>query len=408
MESRNNPISGTGFFVNNRKSLRKNFGGTAPIVITSGGLLQKSLDVGFPFHVDNNFFYLTGVSQPDLVLVMDGAKDYIIVPSRSEKEQVFDGQINIEEILVRSGVSQVYVGDDGWKRLSRKIKRVKHVALLEPSEEKLMGMYANPARADLVTRIKTINQDIALLDVRPILAKMRQIKQPYEVEAIQEAVDATSKLFRLIKRRLSSFEGESDVMAEVLHFATSNQLELSYDPVIAGGKNALTLHYTKNNSQISSKQALLLDIGLKTSGYCADITRVYCAKPTKRMKQIHQQVIEIQDYAISLLKPGVLLQDYENSILHFVGEKLRELGLISSITPEVLREYYPHSTSHFLGLDVHDVADYTKPLEPGMVLTVEPGIYVSEEGIGVRIEDNVLITENGAKVLSHKLPRELS
>src|SRR5207249_1904686 len=151
-----------------------------------------------------------------------------------------------------------------------------------------------------------------------------------------------------------------------------------------------------------------VDIGAEVEHYASDITRTHSiGTPSRRQRAVHEAVLEVQKYGFSLLRPGVLMREYEESIEHFMGEKLRELGLIKTITHENVRTFYPHATSHFLGLNVHDIGDYDRPLEPGVVLTVEPGIYIAEEGIGIRIEDDVLITETGIKVLSDKLSRDL-
>jgi Xaa-Pro aminopeptidase len=128
---------------------------------------------------------------------------------------------------------------------------------------------------------------------------------------------------------------------------------------------------------------------------------------SRRQQQIYDAVLDAQAYAFSLIKPGAMPREYEKQMESYIGEKMRELGLIKSIDKESVRKFFPHATSHFLGLDTHDIGDYERPLEPGVVLAVEPGIYVPEEAIGVRIEDNVLVTEDGCEVLSAKLPRML-
>ncbi len=153
-------------------------------------------------------------------------------------------------------------------------------------------------------------------------------------------------------------------------------------------------------------ELLLLDIGAEINNYAADITRTFAisGKMTKRQKQVFDSVIEVQQYAFSLLKPGVVYKDYELQIEHFMGEKLRELGLITTIDKGSVRKYYPHLTSHFLGLDAHDVGDYTTAFQENMVITVEPGIYIHDETIGIRLEDDVLITKTGYKILSSNLP----
>lgn len=404
------PVLTAGFFVNNRTRLRQLFGGTAPIVITGNGQMQRSADHAFPFQQDSNFWYLTGVDQPGVVLVIDGEKEYLIVPKQDDKQSIFEGDIDIEKMLVVSGVSEIIIGNDGWRRLEKRLKRVKHVATLEPAPAHIsaLNFYTNPARADLIERLGQINSKLTTIDLRPHFSRLRQIKTEAELEVMEYAVNNTARLFKQIKKRLANYKNEQEILADTLSFATINGFGLAYEPIVAGGKNALTLHYTQNNQKLGTRQPVLLDIGLSYQGYNADITRVYSANPTKRQKQVHDRVIDIQNYALSLLEPGVSMADYEKKVAYYAGEKLRELGLISTISSEEVGQFYPHSTSHFLGIDVHDAGDYTRPLEPGMVLTVEPGIYIKEEGLGIRVEDDVVITDKGSRVLSTKLLRDLA
>ena len=156
---------------------------------------------------------------------------------------------------------------------------------------------------------------------------------------------------------------------------------------MAGGKHAVTLHNVANNAPLFANELVVVDVGAEVEHDAADITRTIALKTVSRRQQtVHEAVQAVQQEAFTLLKPGVLLKDYELAVEQLMGEKLRELGLIKTITHEAVRRYYPHATSHFLGLNVHDVGDDTRPLEPGIVMTVEPGIYIPEEGIGVRIK----------------------
>lgn len=394
------------FFRGNRERLRGLFTGTAPIVIPAAGLLQRNNDATFPFRQDSNFWYLTGIEEPDVLLVIDKNKEYLIVPSRSQSRTIFDGGVDYATLSSRSGIDTIIDDKEGWKTLRSRLKRVAHVATVSPPPQYIdsAGMYTNPARSRVVDMIKQCNPAIVLLDLRPALVKLRSIKQPIELEAIQAAIDITAQAFRTLKRRAGSVSSERDLEAiATAHFIKAGTRH-AYTPIVASGVNGCTVHYVANSSQIAQQDFVLLDIGAEVHNYAADITRTYHpGQPTKRQQAVLEAVIEVQDFAKSLLKPGVLLDSYEEQVEHFMGEKLRALGLIQTIDTTNVRTYYPYMTSHFLGLDVHDVGDYTKPLEPGMVLTVEPGIHVPEERIAVRIEDDVLITEHGANVLSKKL-----
>lgn len=402
------------FFGGNRQRLRDLFTGTAPIVITANGQLQKRADEAYPFVQDANFWYLTGIDEPDLVLVMDKDKEYLIVPERDANRVAFDGAIEDEAWAQRSGIGSIMIGETGWEQLNKRLSKVKHVATIAALPPYIQGydMYTNPARATLVQRLKDANPGLELLDLSPHLTKLRVIKQPVELKAIQASIDVTIagiKEATTITKRVK-YATEYEVEAELTRAFRRRGAKHGFEPIIAGGENACTIHPFMG-SPLSSDELLLLDVGAEVDHYSADISRTFSLQePSRRQRQVFEAVLAAQEHAISLLKPGVNLHDYEQEMEHYIGEKLRELGLIRTIERASVREFFPHATSHYLGLNVHDIGDRgeTGVLEPGAVLTVEPGIYIRAEKLGVRIEDDILITAAGTKVLSNKLPRTLS
>lgn len=409
MESRFN----SEFFAGNRQKLRDLFTGTAPIVITANGLLQRGTDSTYRFSQDASFWYLTGIEEPDIVLVMDREKEFLIVPTRSASRQAFDGEVDVALLVRRSDIKTVYEDEEGWSQLEGRLKKVKHVATLaapSPYVERY-GLYTNPARANLVEKLKSLKDELELLDLNPHLARLRMIKQAPELGAIQTAIDISVASFKALTRpsKLRQFSYEYQIEAELNNgFRRRGATGPAFDTIVASGERACTLHYVANNGQLAADELVILDAGAEVEHYAADITRtISLSQPSRRQQTVHGAVQDVQKYAVDLLKPGTLLKDYEQQIEHYMGEKLRELGLIKSITHDEVRRFYPHSTSHFLGLNVHDIGDYDRPLEAGVVLTVEPGIYIREEALGVRIEDDVLITAKGSKVLSAKLLRTL-
>ena len=398
------------FFRNNRLRLRALFTGTAPIIMTANGLLQRSGDSTYPFRQDSSFWYLTGITEPDVLLVMDKTKEYLIVPSRSASREAFDGSVSFETLSATAGIEDVVDDKEGWKRLTSRLKRVQNVATLAaaPAYIETHGMYVNPARRRLIRRLRTESASLEVLDLRQHMTKMRMVKQAPEIAALRRAVEATCSTFEHIKQNIASYRYEYEIEAEMTAMFRKHGHNHAYAPIIASGKNACTLHYMSNNDGIAEGGLVLLDVGAEADGYAADISRTYAAaEPNKRQQQVWQAVMDVQEFAFEAVRPGVVIGEYEKSIEAFMGEKLRELGLIKTIEHESVRRYYPHATSHFLGLDVHDAADYERPLEPGMILTVEPGIYIPEESIGIRIEDDVLITDTGIEVLSASLDRRL-
>lgn len=402
------------FYKANRERLRQLFTGTAPIVVTANALLQRGTDESFAFHQDRSFYYLTGIKEPSIILVMDKGKEYLIVPPREIVIEQFDGAIDFDELRRVSGVQDVVYAKEGWKQLLARLKKVQHVATLgaAPRFIEHLGMYTNPARADMIQRIKDENPHIEVLDLRQHLSRMRMVKQQPEIDAIQQSIDAVNATLREIVRpkQLAKYAYEYEIEADMTRgFRRRGMRGHAFEPIIAGGKRACVLHNLNNDAPLTSGELLIMDVGADYLSYASDISRTVAigGQPTRRQEQVHAAVKEAQDYAYTLLKPGVMMRAYEKQMEAFMGEKLRELGLIKTIESEAVRHYFPHATSHFLGLDTHDSGDYDHALEPGVILTVEPGIYIPEESIGVRIEDDILITEEGNTNMSGALSREL-
>lgn len=399
------------FFANNRARLRDLASDKGPIVITANGLLQRSADTAMSFRQDSNFWYLTGCSLPDLVLVMDNQKEYLIIPSRDANRMAFDGRIDVDLLSDRSGIDTVIDEYEGWKKLSALLINSKQIATLVAPPPYIVqyGFYTNPARSKLVKRIKQCNPQLEIKDLRETFAKIRMIKHPAEISAIQMAIDITVGAFQDVYKHLADYSYEFEIEADLgSYFRKNGARGHAYQSIVASGANACTLHYIDNSHTLIGQNLLLIDAGAEVEMYAADITRtIALTKPDIRTKMVYEAVKQAQKYAFSLLKPGIKLANYEKAMQKHLGDKLKEVGLIKKVSKDSVRQFVPHSISHFLGLDVHDVADYNISLQAGMVLTVEPGIYIPNESIGVRLEDDVLITKNGVKVLSNRLPKQL-
>lgn len=401
------------FFTRNRDTLRATLASHAPIVITGNGVMQRSGDEPSAFHQDSNFWYLTGLNGPDLTLVMTLQETYIIVPTRSSVREAFDGAHDVEAYSARSGIMAFMNEVDGWKRLKDDLKAAGTVATLgtPPPFMKQYGVYTLPYRRRLLTKLRRLQPNITVQDVRETLANLRCIKQAEELAALQSAIDITAATLQdIATTHLATAGHEYELEAALSYgFRMRGAEGHGFAPIVGAGKHSTTLHHIENNGAIQEKDMIVLDVGASVEHYGADISRTVSKQPlTGQKAAVFRAVAAAQDYALSLLKPGVQLREYEMSVEAFVGEQLMNLGVIREASRENIRNYFPHATSHFLGLDTHDVGDYRKPLEPGMVITCEPGIYLPDEQIGVRLEDDILITETGYQVLSSACPRELT
>lgn len=400
------------FFSGNRERLRQLFTGTAPIVVSANGLMQKGADEAYPFVQDASFWYLTGVNRADAILVMDKHKEYLIIPEREEISEIFDGTTDLDELAEISGIQDIYGNKTGWKHLGNRLKKVKHVATLSaaPARLKYYDMYTNPARHHLIEQMKDVNEDLEFLDLREHLGVMRRVKQPIEIAAIQRAIEITNTALAEVISSKEAFTYEYEFEAEITRlFRKTEGSNHAFSPIVAGGVRACTMHYLENDAKLNTNELLLFDVGAEVSGYSADIARTIAlvAEPRHRQAAVHAAVQEALADICAQIKPGVTPNMLETQAELLVGEKLRELGLIKTIEHESVRKYYPHRAMHYLGLNTHDVGDYDAPLVQGVVLAVELGIYIGEEAIGVRIEDDVVVTETGVEVLSAKLARGL-
>jgi Xaa-Pro aminopeptidase len=376
----------------------------------SSDVCSSDLDSPFAFAQDANFWYLTGINEPDVTLVIDGQREFLIAPIREGDRATFDGVINTQKLTKISGVPEIINEAAGWKRVDEVLSKSGRVATLAaaPNYIEQYGMYSNPARLRLQERLHKHVAELEIIDVRVELARLRMIKQEPELKALQKAISITcASLKDAFKGDRSRYAHEYELEAEVAAgFRKRGAVGHSFEPIVAGGKRACTLHNVANQSRLKADELVVVDVGAEYEHYAADITRtIALQKPSQRQRDVYAAVLEVQQYAASLLKPGVMLAAYEHKVAQRMFKELKALKLTKSV--DDIRKYFPHATSHYLGLNVHDVGDYETPLQPGVVLTVEPGIYIPEEGIGIRIEDDLLVTQNGATVLSNNLPRKL-
>ncbi|MDL2341886.1 MAG: Xaa-Pro peptidase family protein [Patescibacteria group bacterium] len=402
------------FFSANRQRLLATVTADGPLVVTANGLLQRGGDSSYSFCQDANFWYLTGIDEPDITLVLTPSREFLIVPPRDASRTAFDGALDDATLTARSGVATILETAAGWEELTQLLQPVNTVATVAAAPDYIerYGLYPNPARARLRKQLNRACPELKVTDITMAIVRLRMIKQKPELAALQAAIDITLATIKstTTAAKMGRYSHEYQLEAEISRgFRARGANGHSFEPIVAGGARACTLHNVANNSRLQTGELVVVDVGAEVEHYAADITRtVAVGAPSARARAVHAAVADVQRFALSLLKPGVLLADYEQQIEDYMGTKLQQLGLITEITHDNVRHYYPHAASHFLGLNVHDAGDYDLPLQPGMVVTCEPGIYIADEAIGVRIEDDVLITKTGNKVLSKRLQPELA
>jgi len=393
------------FFIKNRKRLVNSLG-DGPIIIGGYSQLQRSHDAAFAFEQEANFWYLTGIESPSWTVIINGDEEYLIAPHVSEIHQIFDGNFSADDAIKTSGVLHVLSLAEGKamiKDLAEKNEEVFSLGL-DPDASHY-DFYENPAPLKLYKELQETFKTVK--DCRKNLAVLRAIKQPEELHAIRTAINITIDAFEMAKSSFPTYRHEYELEADFTQlFRRRGAKGHAYDPIIAGEKNACTLHYGKNEDAFIDGSLVLLDVGARYQGYAADITRTYAfGEVSDRHKAVHQAVEEAHHKIIDLLQPGVVVKEYFDKVDRIMLVALNSLGLLKEKND--YRKYFPHSISHGLGIDVHDSLGGPETFQPGMVLTVEPGIYIPEEKIGVRIEDDILITETGHENLSQRLSTSL-
>jgi Xaa-Pro aminopeptidase len=394
------------FFKGNRKSLAKKIG-SGLIVIAANVNMQRSADEAFTFRQDSNFYYLTGINVAAGILCIDidNDEEFLIMPKRDDIAVIFEGEIDIEAVKKQSGIELIMSDGNGWNYIkSRKPSKINTII----PDRSIDGDFAvNPFRRHVAARLKRIFGKQLVADCRKELAVLRQIKQPLEIKYIERAATITYEALENVTERITEFENELQIEAEINYYFGKNGIKHhAYKPIIASGTASCTLHYTQNNQELKKGSPILFDVGAEYANYASDISRtVICGLATSRQKDIIEAVAEIQKKVADYITPGLSWRDVSDFSVNETGKKLKDLGLISDIADHTkIRKFFPHSISHFVGLDVHDAGDYTSHLQEGMVITIEPGIYISDEALGVRIEDDYLITKSGVRKLGKSLP----
>jgi Xaa-Pro aminopeptidase len=409
--------------------------GTGVVVLPSAPVAVRSNDVEYIYRQDNDFFYLTGFSEPEAVAVFapgnaDGEFILFVRPRDRERETWTGRRAGVEGAVADYGADRAHPIDQLDDILPDILSRVENIYYPLGNNEAMNQRMLNWFRRCQAIRPRSGTGASALLDPREILHEMRLFKEPEELAAMRRAIEISGEAH---KRAMSEARGgmkEWEIEAAIDYtFRSRGAMGPAYPSIIASGPNATILHYVHNDREMNRGDLLLIDAGSEYDFYASDITRTFPinARFSPAQRDLYQLVLEAQRSGIEASRPGATIEEVHDAALRVLVQGMCSLGLLSGSMPEALsegtyRRYYMHRTSHWLGMDVHDVGNYRragKPrkLEPGMVLTVEPGIYVSADdtqapaemrGIGIRIEDDVLITAEGYEVMSLAIPKSVA
>jgi Xaa-Pro aminopeptidase len=338
----------------------------------------------------------------------------IFVKETSEQIAIWDGaRLMPNDVYAVSGIQHVFWYHEFWKTIHSAFLLAENIYVNLNENDRFTDKvsYANLRFAKEIISKYPAHQ---VLRSAPILSNLRMVKEPEEIELLKEAIRITKLGFERLLKFVKPGVWEYEIEAELIHeFIRNRSRGYAFDPIIGSGNSACVLHYIENNKQCKDGDLLLLDFGAEYANYNGDLSRCIPinGKFSKRQAEVYNAVLSVQKFAKSILKPGVNLPSYHAQVCEFMTEKLLEINLLTTQevkdNPKAFMKYYMHGTSHHLGLDVHDVMHRFEPIPEGSVLTVEPGIYIQEEGIGVRIENDIVLTSNGLVDLMDGFPIEI-
>ncbi|MCL2174201.1 Xaa-Pro aminopeptidase [Candidatus Saccharibacteria bacterium] len=399
------------FFKGNREKLTEAVKG-APVVLTAYRKMQRCNDEAWRFEQEANFWYLTGVEAADWQVILEDERTTLIAPDISKISEIFNGSLSPKEAQKISGADKVITRDEAANYLRELAKKHREVYTVLPQNAIDHEFSLNPSQTILTAKLRKNFSKIK--DVRPFLHKLRAIKQPAEIMMLRRAINLTRSAFEMVKAELPNYTFEYEIQARFSYEFERAGATHAYDPIVASGQNAITLHYNSNRAGLKQGNLVLIDVGARYGGYSADITRTYAyGEANKRQNAVHTAVKNAQNDIIKMIKPGLAINEYLKKSDEIMHEALKSLNLLQDQVlqerslQENLREYFPHAVSHGLGIETHDPLGNSKTFQPGMVLTVEPGIYIKKENIGVRLEDDILVTETGHENLSGQLADDL-
>lgn len=395
-------------FIQNRRKLSSQLTSGSMALFHSNYETPRNGDAFFSFRQQSDLFYLTGIDQEDTILVLfpdcpnPQFREVVFVKETNEQIAVWDGaRLNPNEVFEVSGIQSVFWFHEFWNTMHAIFLMADGIGMNLNENDRFLSRvsYSN---LDFCTEVKNRYPLHNYFRLAATMARLRMSKEDIEVELLKEAIAITKLGLMRALKFVKPGVWEYEIEAEIIHeFIRNKSKGFAFDPIIATGNNATTLHYIDNNKQCKDGDLLLMDFGAEYANYNGDLTRCIPVngKFSQRQKDVYNSVLAIHRYAKSILKPGLVLPNYHAEVAKFANEEMVKLGLFTTQeikdNPRSYLKYFMHGTSHHLGLDVHDVMHRFEPIPDRSVLTIEPGIYIPQEGIGIRIENDLLITESG-------------
>ncbi|MBF8149234.1 aminopeptidase P family protein [Winogradskyella sp. F6397] len=398
-------------FIKNRKNFMAQMKPSSLAVFNSNDIYPIGADSTIPFQQDRNIFYLSGVDQEESILVLfpdcpnPRHREILFLTETNEHIAVWEGEkLTKEKALETSGVKTVYWLQD-FDKIMKEIMSQADTIYINTNEHYRANVATETREARFNKKIKAQFPAHKVEKSNPILQRLRSVKDPLEIDIMQQACNITEKGFRRVLKFTKPGVWEYNLEAEFMHeFLNNRSKGFSYTPIIGSGNNANVLHYIENNQQCKAGDLILIDAGAEYANYSSDMTRTIpvSGKFNDRQKAVYNAVNRVKNEATKLLVPGTIWADYHVEVGKLMTSELLGLGLLDKADVQnenpdwpAYKKYFMHGTSHHIGLDTHDYGILTEPMQANNVFTVEPGIYLPDEGFGIRLEDDVVIQETG-------------
>ena len=409
-------------FEHNRALFTAQLGAQSIAVFCSNDQMPTNADGTMPFKQNSDLFWLSGVDQEESKLIIfpecsnPKHREILFLKETSDLIAIWEGEkLSKEKAFETSGVRTVYWNNQ-FEDIFNELMQEANTVYLNSNEHARSTSKVQTQTDRFNDWCKSNFSTKEYVKSAPIMHDLRAVKHPLEIELLQHACNITEKGFRRVLNFVKAGVMEYEIEAEYMHeFLINRSKGFAYEPIIASGRNACVLHYIDNNRVCQDGDVILMDVGAEYANYASDMTRCIpvSGKFTKRQKDVYNAVLSVMKQATSMLKPGVLLGDYHKEVGLIMQSELLGLGLIDQHDIDkqdskkpAYRKYFMHGTSHFLGLDVHDVGHFDKPIKEGMVFTCEPGIYILEENLGIRLENDIVITKDKPFDLMANIPLE--
>jgi Xaa-Pro aminopeptidase len=409
-------------FTLNRSRLAAGLPPASVAVFNSNDIMPTNADGHMGFKQNSDLFYLSGIDQEETILVIfpsardSKMREILFIRETNEHIAVWEGhKYTKQEARQASGVSSIFWTSQ-FHQIFRQLMAEAEIVFLNSNEHLRAVIEVESRDARFIRWCKEQFPLHNYRRVAPLMHRLRAVKSEHEINLIGQACKITGQGFKRLLGFVKPGVWEFEIEAELLHeFVRNRSKGFAYGPIIASGGNACVLHYTANNTQCREGDVILLDVAAEYGNYASDLTRCIpvSGKFTERQKAVYNSVLRVLKAATQMLVPGNTLEKYHAEVGKLMEQELISLGLlksedVASQNPEspLYKKYFMHGTSHFLGLDVHDVGDFKRPIEAGMVFTCEPGIYIPEENLGIRLENDILVSREGPINLMADIPIE--